>query len=426
MHRIAFAALIGLLLVPRLAAPQGEPLGPEFQVDTKAPYNKPDSSSIASAGSDFVVVWDGTHADGYGIGGAGVVGLRFDSAGNPLGTEFHVNTYTTGTQGRPAVAAYASGDFVVVWESGEYVCSPPCPPPPGMHLLGQRYAASGAAVGPEFQVNTAAAAYELFPAVAVAPSGDFLVVWYRSTGIAPPGPWNVIARRFDSSGVPLGPEFRVNTTPYTAYWQGFGGSVAADPAGSFLVVWTKDSQGGDVYGQRYAASGAPVGTEFRVNTYTTGLQSRPAVASDLFGNFIVAWDSGSAGVFGQRFESTGSPLGPEFRTNSYTTGLHSDPAIAVDGGGNFVITWVDSPPGPPYTGDVFGQRYSSAGVPSGQQFRVNTTTSGWQRTPSVASNPGGIFVVTWSSGPDNFVADHVFGQRFGGVFPVELQDFRLK
>ena len=32
----------------------------------------------------------------------------------PLGSEFQVNTYTTGDQGLPAVAAASNGDFVVV------------------------------------------------------------------------------------------------------------------------------------------------------------------------------------------------------------------------------------------------------------------------------------------------------------------------
>jgi len=37
--------------------------------------------------------------------------------GNPLGPEFRVNTYTTSYQSWPAVASDSSGNFVVVWES---------------------------------------------------------------------------------------------------------------------------------------------------------------------------------------------------------------------------------------------------------------------------------------------------------------------
>ena len=83
MRQTRIAVLISLLFVPRLASPQGEPLGPEFRVNTAAPNNKQGDSSAASTGSDFVVVWDGSY---------GVVGQRFDSAGTALGTEFRVNT----------------------------------------------------------------------------------------------------------------------------------------------------------------------------------------------------------------------------------------------------------------------------------------------------------------------------------------------
>ena len=37
--------------------------------------------------------------------------------GNPLGPEFRVNTYTTSYQYRPSVAADSAGNFVVVWTS---------------------------------------------------------------------------------------------------------------------------------------------------------------------------------------------------------------------------------------------------------------------------------------------------------------------
>lgn len=89
-----------------------------------------------------------------------------------------------------------------------------------------------------------------------------------------------------------------------------------------------------------------------------------------------------------------------------------------------MIVWVIAPSGG--TGDVFGQRYSSLGVPSGPEFRVNTTTAGWQRNASVASSPGGTFLVTWDSGPNNLVPEDVFGQRYGGIFPVELMHFRIE
>ena len=51
--------------------------------------------------------------------------------------------------------------------------------------------------------------------------------------------------------------------------------MAALAGGGFVVTWTSDGQDGSgygIYGQRYAADGTAVGSEFRVNTFT----KRPA------------------------------------------------------------------------------------------------------------------------------------------------------
>jgi hypothetical protein len=92
-------------------------------------------------------------------------------------------------------------------------------------------------------------------------------------------------------------------------------SVTADSSGNFVVAWSSHTQDGSslgIFGQRYTGSGAPLGPEFRVNTYTSGVQRHPSVASDSSGNFVVAWsgyaqESGTvdgvveSGIFGQRY-----------------------------------------------------------------------------------------------------------------------------
>ena len=164
-------------------------------------------------------------------------------------------------------------------------------------------------------------------------------------------------------GNPVGPEFRVNA--YTTSNQGLA-SVAADGAGNFVVVWTSNaSQDGSTYGifgQRYAASGAPVGAEFRVNTYTTLDQSRQAIALDSSGNFVVVWqsagqDGSGNGVFGRRYDAGGTPLGVEFRVNTYVTSDQTAPSVAADDSGDFVVVWTSAGQDGSNYG-VFGQRYS--------------------------------------------------------------------
>jgi hypothetical protein len=86
-------------------------------------------------------------------------------------------------------------------------------------------------------------------------------------------------------------------------------SVAADAAGSFVVVWGSAGQDGEqegILGGRYDALGA-VGSEFRVTSFTTNRQDAPSVASDAAGT-VTVWsidfqDGSARGVFGQRFLS---------------------------------------------------------------------------------------------------------------------------
>ena len=68
------------------------------------------------------------------------------------------------------------------------------------------------------------------------------------------------------------------------------------------------------YGQRFDETGTPIGTEFRINMYTTSNQRRPSVAMSLDGRFVVVWyslgqDGDGTGVYGQRFDADGQHLG---------------------------------------------------------------------------------------------------------------------
>src|SRR5262245_25815135 len=104
----------------------------------------------------------------------------------------------------------------------------------------------------------------------------------------------------------VGSEFRVNTA--TTGFQ-LGPAVSVTPSCDFLVTWTgPDGSLGGVFAQLYAAGGTALGSEFQVNTYTTSYQSVPRVGSDGTGNFAVVWESvsqdgHSSGIFGQRLSA---------------------------------------------------------------------------------------------------------------------------
>jgi hypothetical protein len=69
------------------------------------------------ADGSFVVVWSSLGSSGSDTSGYGIQAFRVSATGAPLGSQFQVNSYTTGDQHFPAVAADADGSFVVAWQS---------------------------------------------------------------------------------------------------------------------------------------------------------------------------------------------------------------------------------------------------------------------------------------------------------------------
>jgi hypothetical protein len=254
-----------------------------------------------------------------------------------------------------------------------------------------------------------------------------LVVW-ASDGQDGSG-LGVFGQRFSPVGTPLGAEFRVNSA--TAGDQK-APSVAATLSGNFVIAWENDGQDGSgtgIFGQRYSAGGLPVGPEFRVNSFTTGAQLAPAVSAT-FSSFVVAWqsygqDASGYGVFAQRFDNTGAPAGPEFVVNSFVTGHQSAPAVVDGVGGEFVVVWESADQDGASSG-IFGQRYLVAGNPLGPAFRVNTFTTATQRRPATAASFAGHFTVMWEGDGQDGSGYGVFGQRFTQIVPVEVMHFNVE
>ncbi|KAB2966652.1 MAG: hypothetical protein F9K18_05285 [Thermoanaerobaculia bacterium] len=263
--------------------------------------------------------------------------------------------------------------------------------------------------GPQFQVNTYTTSGQRQSAVAGDASGGFVVAW-ASEGSPGTDPLSSVqARRYDTGGIPLGDQFQVNS--YTTNSQYFP-AVTVAGQGGFVVVWLSwgstgtDNDEGSIQGQRFDAIGTPLGGEFQVNGYTTGLQEYPRVASDGLGNFVVVWhSSGSFGddpagsVQAQRFGSDGTPLGAQFQVNSFTTENQTYPAVAVDFQGHFVVVWQSfgSSGTDQDNWSIQAQRFDAGGTPLGAEFQVNSYTSDYQGEPAVAADSQGNFVVAWSS-----------------------------
>lgn len=329
----------------------GAAQGTEFRVNTFTTSDQVFPSVAMDAAGDFAIAWRSLGQDGSGYG---IYAQRYNAAGVAQGAEFRVNTWTTFNQDSPSVSMDSAGDFVITWQSygqdGD-----------NYGIYAQRYNAAGAAQGSEFSVNSYTTSVQRNPSVALDTVGDFVITWssYLEDGSGS----GIYAQRYDKTGSTQGSHFRVNST--TGDFQGFP-AVAMDGAKDFVITWQSEGQDGSGYGiyaQRYNAAGTPQGAEFRVNSFASDNQTNAAVALDAGGDFVISWrspleDGDNDGIYAQSFSAAGVAQGTEFRVNTLTTGSQSLPSVAMNAKGDFVLTW--SSVGQDGSGSgIYVQRYAT-------------------------------------------------------------------
>lgn len=339
--------------------------------------------------------------------GWGVYAQMYSASGTPIGTQFQVNTYTQGDQEDSAVAMNAAGDFVITWASNGEDGN-------GWGVYAQMYSAAGTPIGSQFQVNTYTQSDQMNPSIAMDAAGDFVIAW-SSNGEDGAG-WGVYAQLYNAAGAPVGSQFQVNT--YTQGDQEYP-AVAMDPAGNFVVTWSsngEDGNGWGIYAQMYNTAGTPVGSQFQVNTYTQGDQEYSSVAMDAAGAFVITWSSngedGSGwGVYAQTYSAAGTPVGTQFQVNTYTQGDQEYSSVGMDRAGDFMIAWSSN--GEDGSGwGIYAQAYNAQGVAQGAQFQVNSYTQSDQEWPSVSMAPDGEAVAVWNSNNEDGNAWGVYAQQY--------------
>lgn len=368
------------------------------------------SRSIASdPEGNTLLVWQGTGPGDID----GIFGQRFDARGAKLGSEFRINTSTTKKQDSPSIAVSAAGS-VVVWVNSEADWT-------STQILAQRYDPAGKPLGGEFPVNSPTD-FVTRPTVAIDNDGDVFVAWnFAGTGTVMR---SVRGRRFDSSGVALGNEFDVSTN---STYVGENPSVAMDPVGNTVVVWAggQSNGTGGIYGQRYDSAGAKVSGEFVIHNAAANQGAAPVVSVDAIGRFTVAWygaGANGAGIYGQRFAATGSPQGTEFLVSTNFDYSRRRLSMSGNSAGEFAITWPGKYEQDGSREGVYARWFDSGGQSVGSEFQVNAFTTNSQSRSSVAMAETGDIVVVWTSSDQDgsgsgVTARRIESLRAGGSTP---------
>jgi hypothetical protein len=232
-------------------------------------------------------------------------------------------------------------------------------------------------------------------------------------------------RRYDASGAPLGAAFAVPsaTGGYRSPPQ-----IAMAGDGRFVVVWQGSAGGGstlqEIRGHLFDARGEPQGSELVVNTTTLGYHLRPAVAMADDGRFVVAWENDpltlptppEIAIRARRFDALGNPSGDDFRVTQEAKGYRRQASVATLPGGDFVVTWWVTAYGP----GVWGRLFDADGLPAGDEFQVNSGTTP-TTNPSLAASAD-TFVATWARGGAD---SEITGRRFDAAGAPLGDDFRI-
>ncbi len=388
--------------------------------DGASSQSKATITGLANGG--FVVSWTDDNGAPDDTDGSSVKAQIFDASGNKIGSEFLVNTQTVNNQLQPAVTALSNGGFVISWEdiSG---------PDGNLNVRAQIFDATGSFVGTEFLINTITEGEQYEPSITSLPNGGFVVSWFDYSGaLDDPTIGNIKAQIFSAAGAKVGTEFLVNEQ--MAQIQG-SPAVSGLPGGGFVISWQDfsgtlgDSSYSSIKAQRFDASGAKIGSEFRVNTETLSSQYMPNITTLSNGNFVVSWldysktlgDTSSPSVKAQIFDASGGKIGGEFLVNTQTEGYQFSSTITSLTTGGFVVAWhgyyLASEAGDNDGSSVIAQVFDASGQKVGGELLVNTQTNGDQLEPTITALANGGFAVTWE---DNGVTPGSLGVIKAQIF----------
>lgn len=324
-------------------------------------------------------------------------GTGIDTLGETDFIDRTVNRVGAGDQLAAAVAMAPSGDFVVTWQDN----SDASDGADNHDIFVRGFAAGGCQAFADLRVNPDGAGHQANPAVAMDAVGNFVVVWEDDADGN--GLYQIKARGFAADGSEL---FAVRTVNSVPAGQQLDPIVAMADNGVFVVTWADDpahNGNAQVLMRGFHADGSERFADRSVHDDNVGVRIAPAVGLDSLANIVVVWQDDSDGngafqIHGRGFHANGSNRFARITINSVNTGQQQDPAVAVASDGRFVVVWRDDADS---DGDahIMTRGFHADATERFGDFNVSST-AGQHLDPVVACAPLGEFVVTWADDSD--------------------------
>jgi len=358
----------------------------EIQVNVRTSGAQANSAVALDARGGAVVVWSSY----YSTAGRSndIVARRLDATGTPVGDEFIVNVLNEGNQTVPALAMDRQGRFAVVWQGPgieEDVFLRMCDP-------------QDMPIADDLLVNLDAEGRQLQPRVAAGGEDLFVIAWESAETVEDGNRTFVHAHLFDPNGTGLGNDILVDPNLYDCRYP----DVAMDAQGNFAVTWMRDKSSHPILARLFDPNGVPRTDVFPVSTTAIASVTRPSIAMNAHGYFLITWDgdpnrASDDDIHARRYDPNGAPQGEPFVVNTIRAGAQQWPQAAINDANEFVVVWEHDTADPNTATDIFVRRFAEDGLPRGEEIQLNTCTADKQRYADVAMTADGGFVTTWES-----------------------------
>ena len=313
----------------QLVDPAGSLQGGEFQANLHTASMQGSPALAAGCGGGFLAAWHSYEQDGERFG---VFGRSFGASADPAGDEYQVNQTWACSQGWPALARQACGDFVAVWHDGH-----------NQRLAGRRLDGAGGFASDEVSISQSPKYFLDRSAVAALEGGGWVAVWMDND--LDLTQTRVLGRKLGPDLSPVGDEFTV--------WQGSGEvnalpDVAPLPGGGWVVVLAPNPEpSGDswIMAQIYDSPGNPSSAPVEVSGDRAAGHGAPAVAALSGGGWVAAWSKQTLTpmpdftIAARAFDPAGSPSGGVIQVSEGGFTLKSMPDLAPLADGGMVVVW---------------------------------------------------------------------------------------
>lgn len=320
----------------------------------------------------------------------------------------------------PDVGMAADGRAVIVWNAAT---------DSGLNAIrGRRYTSAGMPEAGEFEIYPLGATSKWAPTVALAPNGNFTVVWI-GYDVSGSGPAAVYARRYAANGAPLSDAVKVSGSELAGR-NLKECDIAMDAAGNYAIVYSS-GDGSDLPGvedrihfQLFGPSG------IKKNAQALGGfdGNDPAIAMQADGRFRLTWTgfydatekaAGNFAILARAFDQNGVPVTSRVRVNLYDYSMQFSPDIAMASNGDYVISWTTHYQDGSETA-VYAKRYYKSSLAAGPEFQLNTLTTGYQDATAVAMDADGDIVTAWTTSASGPGKTTVATRRYRGDANIGL------